>query len=82
MSLVGPRPYLLRKRKKMGESIETIAKALPGITGLWQVSGKNELTFQDRLKVDEYYIRNWSLWMDFVILLKAVKVVLRREGAY
>jgi len=82
MSLVGPRPYLLRNRKKMEESIETIAKALPGITGLWQVSGKNELTFQDRLKLDEYYIRNWSLWMDFVILLKTVKVVLRREGAY
>jgi undecaprenyl-phosphate galactose phosphotransferase len=66
----------------MGQSVETIAKALPGITGLWQVSGKNELTFQDRLKLDEYYIRNWSLWMDFVILLKTVKVVLRREGAY
>ena len=82
MSLVGPRPYLLRNRKKMGEFIETIAKALPGVTGLWQVSGKNELTFQDRLKLDKYYVRNWSLWMDFVILLKTVKVVLRREGTY
>jgi len=82
MSLVGPRPYLLRNRKKMGKSIETITKTVPGITGLWQVSGKNELTFQDRLKLDEYYIRNWSLWMDFVILLKTVKVVLKREGAY
>lgn len=80
MSLVGPRPYLLRNRKKMGESIETITKTVPGMTGLWQVSGKNELTFEDRLKLDEYYVRNWSLWMDFIILLKTFKVVWRGEG--
>ncbi len=80
MSLVGPRPYLLRNRKKMGESIETITKTVPGMTGLWQVSGKNELTFEDRLKLDEYYVRNWSLWLDFVILVKTVKVVWRGEG--
>lgn len=80
MSLVGPRPYLLRELEKMGEYRKTILKALPGMTGLWQVSGKNELAFEDRLKLEEYYVRNWSLWLDFVILLKTVRVVWRGEG--
>jgi len=75
MSLIGPRPYLPREFEKMGKHRKTILKALPGMTGLWQVSGKNELTFEDRLKLDEYYVRNWSLWLDFVILVKTVKVV-------
>jgi len=80
MSLVGPRPYLPREYEKMEEYKKTILKALPGMAGLWQVSGKNELTFEDRLKLDEYYVRNWSLWLDFVILLKTVRVVWRGEG--
>jgi len=80
MSLVGPRPYLPREFGKMGRHRKTILKALPGMTGLWQVSGKNELIFEDRLKLDEYYVRNWSLWLDFVILVKTVKVVWRGEG--
>ena len=80
MSLVGPRPYLLREFEKMGGYRKTILKALPGMAGLWQVSGKNELTFEDRLKLEEYYVRNWSLWLDFVILLKTVRVVWRGEG--
>ena len=80
MSLVGPRPYLPREYEKMGGYRKTILKALPGMAGLWQVSGKNELTFEDRLKLEEYYVRNWSLWLDFVILLKTVKVVWGGEG--
>ncbi len=80
MSLVGPRPYLPREFEKMGGYRKTILKALPGMAGLWQVSGKNELAFEDRLKLEEYYVRNWSLWMDFVILVKTVKVVWRGEG--
>jgi len=80
MSLVGPRPYLPREFEKMGGYRKTILKALPGMAGLWQVSGKNELTFEDRLKLEEYYVRNWSLWLDFVILVKTVKVVWRGEG--
>jgi len=64
----------------MGGYRKTILKALPGMAGLWQVSGKNELTFEDRLRLEEYYVRNWSLWMDFVILLKTVRVVWRGEG--
>ncbi len=80
MSLVGPRPYLPRESKNMGEYRKTILKVLPGMAGLWQVSGKNELTFEDRLGLEEYYVRNWSLWLDFIILLKTVKVVWRGEG--
>ncbi len=80
MSLVGPRPYLPREFEKMGGYRKTILKTLPGMAGLWQVSGKNELTFEDRLRLEEYYVRNWSLWLDFVILVKTVKVVCRGEG--
>ncbi|GAH55748.1 unnamed protein product, partial [marine sediment metagenome] len=80
MSLVGPRPYLPREFEKMGGYRKTILKTLPGMAGLWQVSGKNELTFEDRLRLEEYYVRNWSLWLDFVILVKTVKVVWRGEG--
>jgi len=80
MSLVGPRPYLPREFEKTGGYRKTILKALPGMAGLWQVSGKNELTFEDRLRLEEYYVRNWSLWLDFVILVKTVKVVWRGEG--
>ncbi len=59
---------------------KTILKALPGMTGLWQASGKNKLTVGDRLRLEEYYVRNWPLWLGFVILVKAVKVVWKGEG--
>ena len=82
MSLVGPRPYLPTEAERMGLLAETILKAPPGITGLWQVSGRNELSFEQRLRLDEYYVRNWSLWQDVIVLLKTVGVLLTRQGAY
>ena len=82
MSLVGLRPYLPREISDMGEYKDIILLTRPGITGLWQISGRNELTFQDRLKLDTWYVLNWSLWLDIVILFKTIKVVLNREGAY
>jgi len=82
MSLVGPRPYLPREREEMGRLASTILAAKPGITGLWQVSGRNILPFEQRLSLDAWYVQNWSLWLDIVILLKTFKVVLKREGAY
>ncbi|WP_457643024.1 undecaprenyl-phosphate galactose phosphotransferase WbaP [Persephonella sp.] len=82
MSLVGPRPYLPREVQDMGDYIDIILMVLPGITGLWQVSGRSELDFEDRLKLDTWYVLNWSLWLDIVILFKTIKVVLKREGAY
>jgi len=82
MALVGPRPYLPREREAIGKSYDLILRVKPGITGLWQVSGRNILPFKQRLLLDEYYIRNWSLWMDLVILIKSVKVFFSREGAF
>jgi len=82
MNLVGPRPYMPREKEKISKSYQIIARVRPGITGLWQVSGRNLLSFKERLLLDEYYIRNWSLWLDIVILLKTIKVFCTREGAY
>ena len=82
MSLIGSRPYLPREEKDMKFYIDTILLTPPGITGLWQVSGRNKLTFEDRLRLDAWYVLNWSLWLDIVILLKTFRVVLRKEGAY
>jgi len=62
-----------------GERLKPVAtnQRIKGMTGLWQVSGKNELSFEDRLRLEEYYVRSRSLWLDFVILVKTVKVVWR-----
>lgn len=81
MSLVGPRPYMIDESSKLGKNKEFILKVKPGITGLWQVSGRNELSFKKRQKLDIWYIKNWSLWRDFIILVKTVKVVFTKVGA-
>ncbi len=81
MSLVGPRPYLPRERSKMNYYVETILETTPGITGLWQVRGRNNIDFLGRLSLDTWYVRNWSLWLDISLLVKTVKVVLFRHGA-
>ncbi len=82
MSLVGPRPYMVEEVSGLGEYIDTVLNVRPGITGLWQVSGRGDLDFENRIELDVWYIRNWSVWLDIVILFKTVKVVLKREGAY
>ena len=82
MSLVGPRPLLARELDRYGDNICLYHMVYPGITGLWQVSGRSETTFDERAYLDAWYIKNWTLWYDIVILLLTVKVVLRREGAY
>jgi lipopolysaccharide/colanic/teichoic acid biosynthesis glycosyltransferase len=82
MSLVGPRPYLPREADDMGDFRATVLKAPPGMTGLWQVSGRNDLTFEQRLRVDEYYVRNWSPWMDLMVLIKTITAVVQGRGAY
>jgi undecaprenyl-phosphate galactose phosphotransferase len=82
MNLVGPRPYLPRESEKIGRYINIITKVTPGMTGLWQVSGRSELPFDERLLLDEYYVKNWSLWIDFVIILRTFGVVLKGKGAY
>jgi undecaprenyl-phosphate galactose phosphotransferase len=82
MSLIGPRPYLPQERDKLADNAETILMVKPGITGLWQVSGRSDTEFETRMQMDMWYVRNWSLWLDIVILIKTVKTVLKREGAY
>ncbi|HYH03643.1 MAG TPA: undecaprenyl-phosphate galactose phosphotransferase WbaP [Bacillota bacterium] len=82
MSLVGPRPYLPRERDKMSYYIDTILETTPGITGLWQVGGRNEIDFNGRMSLDAWYVRNWGIWLDIVLLAKTVGVVVRRKGAY
>lgn len=81
MSLVGPRPLLARELDDYGKSIAAYGKARPGITGLWQISGRSSSTFQHRVNMDLWYVRNWSIWYDLVIMLRTVRVVLRQEGA-
>ncbi len=81
MSLVGPRPYLPREKENM-PGREDILITRPGITGLWQVSGRNDVEFNERLRFDSWYVRNWSLWLDITILIRTVAVVLRGKGAY
>lgn len=81
MALVGPRPYLPVESDRIGESLDTIVRVRPGMTGLWQVSGRTSLPFKERLTIDEYYIRNWSLWMDFSIVLRTLRAVVGARGA-
>ncbi len=72
MSIVGPRPYMLNEIDKLGGAKSIILKVRPGITGLWQVSGRNNLTFKERIQLESWYIRNWTLWYDFIIILKHI----------
>jgi lipopolysaccharide/colanic/teichoic acid biosynthesis glycosyltransferase len=82
MSLVGPRPIMLEQKALYGRGIDFYRRVRPGLTGFWQVSGRNRTTFQQRMLFDVYYVRNWSLWFDISILLRTVWVVLSRNGAY
>lgn len=80
MSLVGPRPYLTRELPLMGEIGDVILQAKPGMTGYWQVSERNDVTFQDRLEMEAHYVRNWSIWWDIVILVRTIPAVLEKRG--
>ena len=75
MSLVGPRPYLPRESEEVGLARSEILRAPPGITGPWQVAGRNHASFGERVEKDAYYVRDWSVWLDLVILARTVKVV-------
>lgn len=82
MSLVGPRPIVEEEITKYGPTFRDYLRVTPGITGLWQISGRNNTTYAERLEYDEFYVRNWSPWMDLYILLRTVRTVLLCEGAY
>jgi len=81
MSFIGPRPYMLNEAEKMGRMKDLVLDVKPGISGLWQVSGRSDVDFLRRVELDTWYVRNWSIWLDVVIILKTIKVVLLRKGA-
>jgi Undecaprenyl-phosphate galactose phosphotransferase WbaP len=81
MSLVGPRPYLEREIPEMNHQERIILRATPGITGMWQVSERNATTFEERVKMDVHYVRNWSPWLDLYLLARTFGVVLGGTGS-
>jgi Undecaprenyl-phosphate galactose phosphotransferase WbaP len=81
ITLVGPRPIIADELRHYGDDADLFDKVLPGITGLWQVSGRNELTYKERVRLDKYYVNNWSVWLDIYILAKTFVAVLFRHGA-
>jgi undecaprenyl-phosphate galactose phosphotransferase len=83
MSLVGPRPVTGEEiERHYKEAAELCCSVLPGITGLWQISGRTNTGYEHRVRLDSWYIMNWSLWLDIAILFKTMKVVINAEGAY
>lgn len=80
MNLIGPRSYLPRELPAMGDYARIILKVKPGITGWWQVMGRNATSFKERLQLDEYYISNWSIWLDIYIVIKTVWVLINGQG--
>jgi lipopolysaccharide/colanic/teichoic acid biosynthesis glycosyltransferase len=82
MSLVGPRPIVDDEVAKYGERFALFCKVRPGLSGLWQVSGRSDTTYAERVALDCYYVRNWSVWLDLVIIARTVRVVLFGKGAY
>jgi Undecaprenyl-phosphate galactose phosphotransferase WbaP len=82
MSLVGPRPIIPAELERYGDDADYFLMVRPGMTGLWQVSGRNDLSYETRVYLDTWYVKNWSLWYDIAILFKTIPVVLRRNGAY
>jgi exopolysaccharide biosynthesis polyprenyl glycosylphosphotransferase len=82
MSLVGPRPVTEPELVKYGEYKDYVLSVSPGLTGMWQVSGRSDTGYEERISFDTYYIQNWSIWLDIWILIKTVWVVLKGKGAY
>jgi lipopolysaccharide/colanic/teichoic acid biosynthesis glycosyltransferase len=82
MSLVGPRPPLPAEVEEYEQDVKRRLLVRPGITGLWQISGRSNLPWEDAVRLDLYYVDNWSLTYDFMILWKTVFAVIRRHGAY
>ena len=82
MSLVGPRPITKMEMERYGKYINDYLMVKPGITGMWQVSGRSDIDYNERVLLDSWYVRNWSVWIDIVMLFKTIKVVFFRKGAY
>ena len=81
MSLVGPRPIVQTEVVRYGNDIEYYYAAKPGLTGLWQVSGRSDMPYASRVKLDVWYVANWTLWHDIAILFKTIPAVFLQRGA-
>ncbi|HFQ7674748.1 TPA: undecaprenyl-phosphate galactose phosphotransferase WbaP, partial [Klebsiella quasipneumoniae] len=82
MSLVGPRPIITEELQRYNEEVDYYLLSKPGMTGLWQVSGRSDVDYDTRVYLDSWYVKNWSMWNDIAILFKTIAVVLNRDGAY
>jgi len=82
MSFIGPRPVMQDELERYGKKADYILSVLPGLSGMWQTSGRSDTAYEDRVTLDAYYIQNWSIWLDIWILIKTVWVVLCGKGAY
>ncbi len=82
MSLTGPRPIVDAEVPKYERDYELYRRIRPGMSGFWQVSGRSDIDYKDRVAMDAYYVRNWSVWLDIIILSRTVKMVLLGRGAY
>ena len=82
MSLVGPRPVIEAELSRYGDFLDDYLMVKPGITGMWQVNGRSDTTYEERVQMDSWYVRNWSVWLDFMLLFRTVKAVLAGKGAY
>ncbi len=82
MSLVGPRPFLPEQIRLYGSAYRYYQTVRPGLTGLWQVSGRNDLSFEERVTLDEKYVKDWSIALDLVILLRTPRAILSQRGAH
>lgn len=82
MSLIGPRIIAPDEVTKYGQYGETLLTVMPGLTGLWQVSGRSDTSYDDRIHLDMSYIHNWSIWLDIKIVFKTIPAVIKGEGAY
>ena len=82
MSLVGPRPVTQAELVRYGDDVDYFFMVRPGMTGLWQVSGRNDLDYETRVYLDTWYVKNWSMWYDIAILFSTIKVVMQGKGSY
>lgn len=82
MSLVGPRPIVEQEVARYADAISCYYAVRPGITGLWQVSGRSDVSYDRRVELDSLYARNWTLWLDATIIGRTLPAILRREGAW
>ncbi|HCD2907517.1 TPA: undecaprenyl-phosphate galactose phosphotransferase WbaP, partial [Klebsiella pneumoniae] len=82
MSLVGPRPIITAELERYSDEVDYYLLGKPGMTGLWQVSGRSDVDYETRVYLDAWYVKNWSMWNDIAILFKTIGVVVKKDGAY